>query len=443
MRTLGLPVEPLENAAALYRRVRGALPAAGAADTSPVAFFVPGRIEVLGKHTDYGGGRSLVCAVERGFVVAATPRADDGVRVTDVVLGQRVEGRLAEDAQVGGAAWSTYVQAVVRRFARNFPDLRRGADIAVGSDLPGAAGLSSSSALVTGLFLATGSINDVELHPAYRDAVRSVEDLASYVATMENGASFGALEGDASGVGTFGGSEDHVAMLTGRRGTLAQYAFCPTRHERTIPLPGTHVFAIAASGVVAEKTGAARGRYNRASLALRRVLELCEEATSMRYPSIAQACTASPEAINRIRRLLETAVDDTFDAPELQDRFEQFVEETFGIVPTAGHALLRHDLHQFGWLVARSQAAAERRLGNQVPETMALARSARSLGAPAASAFGAGFGGSVWALVERARADAFLADWRDRYAREFPEAATRAEFFLTGAGRGAGGIGTR
>jgi galactokinase len=44
--------------------------------SEPLAFFVPGRIEVLGKHTDYAGGRSLLCAVERGFVVLATPRDD-------------------------------------------------------------------------------------------------------------------------------------------------------------------------------------------------------------------------------------------------------------------------------------------------------------------------------------------------------------------------------
>ena len=58
----------------------------------------------------------------------------------------------------------------------------------------------------------------------------------------------------------------------------------------------------------------------------------------------------------------------------------------------------------FGDLVDRSQQLAERRLGNQVPETIELARSARELGARAASAFGAGFGGSVWALVSRADA---------------------------------------
>src|SRR3954469_11127256 len=45
------------------------------------AWWVPGRIEFLGKHTDYAGGRSLVCATERGFAVVARPRADDKVRV--------------------------------------------------------------------------------------------------------------------------------------------------------------------------------------------------------------------------------------------------------------------------------------------------------------------------------------------------------------------------
>src|SRR5438093_10770078 len=47
------------------------------------AFHVPGRIEVLGKHTDYAGGRSLLCAVERGFVIAVGPRADSVIRIAN------------------------------------------------------------------------------------------------------------------------------------------------------------------------------------------------------------------------------------------------------------------------------------------------------------------------------------------------------------------------
>ena len=75
-------------------------------------------------------------------------------------------------------------------------------------------------------------------------------------------------------------------------------------------------------------------------------------------------------------------------------------------------------------------------LQNQVSQTVELARAARQLGAAAASAFGAGFGGSVWALVPLAAADDFLAAWSDHYATKFPADARRAAFFLSGPGPG-------
>ena len=115
-------------------------------------WFVPGRIEVLGKHTDYAGGRSLLCAVERGFCVTAIPRADDVMRVVDV--GNQVEAtfRVSED-QAGETRWRTYPATVARRVGavtsaipgRDEERLSgdgsrgsglRGADIAFASDLP-------------------------------------------------------------------------------------------------------------------------------------------------------------------------------------------------------------------------------------------------------------------------------------------------------------------
>ena len=82
----------------------------------------------------------------------------------------------------------------------------------------------------------------------------------------------------------------------------------------------------------------------------------------------------------------------------------------------------------------RSQKMAERLLRNQVPETVALARLARERGAAASSAFGAGFGGAVWALVEAAKAEAFLEGWAAAYRAAFPARAPHAEFFLTRPG---------
>jgi galactokinase len=62
-------------------------------------------------------------------------------------------------------------------------------------------------------------------------------------------------------------------------------------------------------------------------------------------------------------------------------------------------------------LSEESQGDAEQLLGNQIPETSALARAARKAGAFAACSFGAGFGGSVWALVETERAAKFAHTW--------------------------------
>jgi len=76
-------------------------------------------------------------------------------------------------------------------------------------------------------------------------------------------------------------------------------------------------------------------------------------------------------------------------------------------------------------------------LRNQIPETTALARLARANGADATSAFGGGFGGSVWAIIATTHAAEFADHWRDAYRDAFPDAARSAEFIVTGAGPGA------
>ena len=82
-----------------------------------------------------------------------------------------------------------------------------------------------------------------------------------------------------------------------------------------------------------------------------------------------------------------------------------------------------------------SHRTADQALGNQIPETNRLQSLARELGAPAASGFGAGFGGSVWALVPTVDADAFAASWLERYLAEYPGLAGAASTLVTRPGR--------
>ncbi len=395
--------------------------------------FVPGRIEVLGKHTDYAGGRSLLCAVERGFCLAAAPRPDARVLIVDAATGDSHAFDLDPNLAVPVGEWVAYPMTVARRVARNVPQARTGADIGFISDLPPAAGMSSSSTLLTAVYLAIAAINRLEDRESYQREIRSREDLAGYLGTIENGQSFGSLAGD-RGVGTFGGSEDHTAMLCCRAGHLSQYRFCPVCCERIIPVPDTLAFVVGVSGVVAKKTGAARDRYNHVSLAARAVLDHWRAASGRQDATLAAAAASGPDAPDRIRAALARSTDRVFAPATLVERFNQFVVESLEIVPAVGDALAARNLDAVGALVDRSQHAAEQWLGNQVPETVSLAHTARQEGALAASAFGAGFGGSVWAMVGTSDADDFARRWARRYVEEFPQHAARARFFATRPG---------
>ena len=414
------------QAAAVLKQPEGGLEAA-----RPVAFYVPGRIEVLGKHTDYAGGSSMVAAAERGFSLVAAARDDCRVTVTDPLRPESVAFDFEADIIPRSGHWANYPMTVARRIARNFPGPLRGADLAFASDLPPAAGMSSSSALIVGTFLALAEVNLLASRPEYRQNVRSAIDLAGYLATVENGQTFGMLAGD-QGVGTFGGSEDHAAILACRPGWISQYAYCPVRLEREIAMPDGHVFVIGASGVVAEKTGAAMVKYNAASQRARRLAQLWHDATKYEDPHLAAIVPRGPAAVEYLRSIVRDKAGP--DAPMLLARLEHFITENVQVLPAAREALEEEDLERFGELVDQSQRAAELLLGNQVPETSHLAASARSLGAAAASAFGAGFGGGVWALVESARAEGFLESWAAAYHGRFPERAAASSFFTTSPG---------
>jgi galactokinase len=91
-------------------------------------------------------------------------------------------------------------------------------------------------------------------------------------------------------------------------------------------------------------------------------------------------------------------------------RLLHFVREDFRTIDSID-AFRRGDQTRIGQLAVDSQSDAEIFLGNQIPETIALAASARKLGAFASRSFGAGFGGSVWALVESDHAEEFARRW--------------------------------
>lgn len=379
-------------------------------------WFVPGRLEVFGKHTDYGGGEVLVAAAPRGFAVAAAPRDDGRLRVVDVP--NRVTLELdAEDAGLPRTGWTSYLQVTRRRLAANFPGAPLGLDLAFASDLPRAAGMSSSSALVTAIASALITRGDLTARPEWRQGVVTREDHATYLGCIENGADFGALRGT-SGVGTHGGSEDHTAILLSDAGHLGHYRFVPTTCLARVAVPPSWTFVVATSGVHADKAGSVRDRFNRAAFGVRALLGLWNAAADTPAGSLA-AALAAPEAEARLRRLVTTATPLGWTPEALTRRLDHFLAEN-AVVREAVMVVRRADAAGLGALAGASQRHAAEWLGNQVPETTALAEVARECGAHGATSFGAGFGGGVWALVDHDDVEAFGEAWTRAYRRRCP-----------------------
>ena len=413
---LGMTAAEAASRAALLQQVSQGFRAAVGAEAD-WRWFVPGRIEVFGKHTDYAGGRSLLAAVPRGIAVVARPRADQIVRVIDVRYGTTVEID-ADDGTTVRRGFANYIRVVARRFAENFPGARLGADIGICSDLPRAAGVSSSSALVVGIGSALAKRAGLAERPEWQRHIGNIRDLAWYLGCVENGLDFPGLPG-AIGVGTHGGSEDHTAIMACRTGHVSHYQFMPVTHLDDVPMPEAWTFVVASSGIQADKAGSVLERYNRAANGTRALLALLNARAAEPARSLG-AVLAGAHGAERMRSCLGPSPDGAFTTEDLYRRLVHFMREDHRVA-LATQAFKSADARALDALSAASQRDADELLGNQIPETVALAGVARQAGAFAASSFGAGFGGSVWALVPRAEVETFSRRWVSVYQRQRPE----------------------
>jgi galactokinase len=434
LRADGLSRDGTQRYASLLMTAHAACEVRGVPAAHRVELVVPGRIELVGKHVDYAGGRSLVCPVDRGIVAVAAPHTEPAVVVLDIVRDEHVTTPLAHlrlARALPRPAWRVYVDAVVQRMAMNFGPLPRGVFIALGSTLPSDAGLSSSSAFTITVALAIAAVNDLESDPRWASLLNEPLRLAAYCSALESGVDFEDLPGG-QGVGTLSGTQDQCAILAGTAGHVDLFAYRPERHEARVPWPVDWALLVATSGVVASKSGPEQSRYNRAVRITSQLVESWN-ANGRDAATLRDVIGQGAE----FESLAARAETREFEEVALRARLAQFDQEIRVVVPTVLRGIESADPGRVSRGVAHSVAGAIWGLENQVPETLVLSQLAVSAGAWCASPFGAGFGGSVWALVPTDSAEQIAARWMSDYRDTGLSAARRAEVFVTRPSPGA------
>ena len=298
-------------------------------------FWVPARIEVLGKHTDYVGGKSLVAALSKGFAFMGHATKNDQILVLDAESRQEIRVDLKDGKVSSNYPWKVYVKTVFERVLSNFGPLNHGAVIGLASNVPTAAGMSSSSALISGLFLALREIYSLDQTTAYKENIHSAIDLSDYLGHVENGQTYKSLSGK-KGVGTFGGSQDHAAILCSKAGVLQLFSFLPTQFIDEVALPDGYCFVIASSGVRAEKTRNALKLYNQCAMLAQQILESEDINPNGNYTSLRGIVEQDGFDINKACSRLQVRSN----GKSLSDRLFQFREETQRIY-TGGNECLQ------------------------------------------------------------------------------------------------------
>ena len=121
------------------------------ADGETACYFAPGRINLIGEHTDYNGGHVFPCALTFGTYVAVRRRGDDVLRLASVNFPKDgvIKGSTADLAPLSDDSWTAYVKGVIWAVMNNHAAAQAitGIDIMIGGDVPAGAGLSSSASL--------------------------------------------------------------------------------------------------------------------------------------------------------------------------------------------------------------------------------------------------------------------------------------------------------
>lgn len=331
----------------------------------------PGRINLIGEHTDYNDGLVLPVALRLGVTARTGPRDDRTVRLTtDAPVSPR-DASYELGAEGRDGTWVDRARGVTSILARRGFGIE-GFDAEITSDLPVGAGLGSSAAFAIALLRSVTELFDLAL------------DHAASVAVAH------AAETDFAGARA--GLLDQLASVYGHRDE-ALLIDMRDRAMRSIPLPPTIELAVIDSGI----------RHEHATSGYNRRREECEEAC--RHVGVAS-----------LRDLEERSLDAILERlPSPLDRRVRHVVTENARVRDAVVALGARDDERLGELLSASHRSLRDDYEVSTPELDRLVELAASAGALGARLVGGGFGGSIIALGQRGEAEGLAARVLERY----------------------------
>jgi len=351
--------------------------------TEPLVFSSPGRVNLIGEHTDYNDGFVLPIAIAERTYVAAAARSDRTIRAYSLDLRKDRNFSLEAPFERRGK-WLDYVEGMARVLVArglNVP----GADLLISSTVPLGAGLSSSAALELAVGLAFSTLAGGSIEP---------KELALAAKTAEN-----------DFVGVRSGVMDQLISALGRAGH-ALFIDCRSLEVTQVAMPKADVRFVVCDTKV--RHSHAQNGYNQRRDECKQALELVQKSGR----ALESLRELGVEELSDIERLL----------PEPLNRRVRHVVRENARTTAAVDALRRGHLAGFGRLMNGSHASLRDDYQVSVPELdFVVAHALREPGVTGARLTGGGFGGSAVMLVDTPDVERVCESVRASYRAQFKQ----------------------
>lgn len=367
------------------------------AHTPPHVVQAPGRLELLGNHTDYNQGLVLALAIDRYIWIAIAPRTDGRVELVSSAFREKESFAINSLEKNPKAPWADYVKGVLTQL-RKREIVVRGFNAAIHSSIPLGAGLSSSAALEIATALAVRKLSPFAFKPSGTSFVPKVDERGQAPALtltdkLELAKICQAAENQFVGAQT--GMLDQISSLFGKAFHAIEIDFQSLSIE-AVPMIGEIAIVVCNSGV---KHALAGGEYNT-------LRQLCESA----------AAKLGIKSLRRVNPAILAA-----NRSRLSEREYECASHITGEVQRVifgARALREDDFEQFGQYMFQSHESSRDLFQNSTPELDLLVDLARAHPACyGARLTGGGFGGATINLVRRAQ----VQDFKRAMAKQYQE----------------------